>query len=281
MGLVACRECGRKISKRAKNCPGCGAPVKRKSSLSLIGCFAVIGLFFMGLIFMALCAGLFGDRSNLPEKQTTSTSQSGAQNSQTDILDGVDYQIIKDDTFLDYKRSVDVRVQKKISEEQLRTLALKLKAKNPNQFERTFICYYLPGMLVDSGAWATTHFNPELEVKVLGLTGEEEKKLRKMPEVKHPGSLGDWFLEDDAFPGRISIYKEDGMYYMEKMYQDGNSSKDQLVEKDFKGGRKFMKVKLSGPKNDYYVIKSNGDLQIWSLDIDDMHVLHATAEKMN
>lgn len=292
MGLIACRECGRKISDKAKNCPGCGVPVNYKKNGSgllsglAIGCSAIFGLFSI-----ILCAGVIFTGSDAPEEHNfnpqikntkiTQHSPQTPQTPQTDILEGVKYQIINDETFQDYKRSVDVRLEDKISEEQLKALALRLKAKNSNNFERTFITYLLPDMVLNSDAWATTHFNPELEVKILGLSVDEDRMLRQKPKVEHPGSIGSWFLEDLAFPVRITIYKKGGEYSMDTVYQDGNSSNDKLVEKDFEGGRKFMKFKRSGPKNDYYVITSKGNLQVWSVDIDDSHVLVAEGEKLD
>ena len=35
------------------------------------------------------------------------------------------------------------------------------------KFERYFVTFYLPGMEVGSGAFATAHHNPDLEVKIL------------------------------------------------------------------------------------------------------------------
>jgi len=32
----------------------------------------------------------------------------------------------------------------------------------------------LPGMEVGKGAWALSHFNPNLEVQILGFTGKNE-----------------------------------------------------------------------------------------------------------
>lgn len=37
------------------------------------------------------------------------------------------------------------------------------------KYNKVFICWYLPGMVLDSGAWATTHFIPHLSVKILGV----------------------------------------------------------------------------------------------------------------
>ena len=66
----------------------------------------------------------------------------------------VSYTIIKSSTLPGIKRSLDVRINKKVSERTLRALALKLKSDDTREYERTFICYYLPNMTVDAGAWA-------------------------------------------------------------------------------------------------------------------------------
>ena len=46
MSLIKCRECGKKVSKKAKLCPGCGSPVKAKPAS---GCGAI----FIMAIFVA------------------------------------------------------------------------------------------------------------------------------------------------------------------------------------------------------------------------------------
>lgn len=51
MALRKCRDCGNRVSSRAKNCPQCGAPVKLKTH-PLVG-----GLAF--LLIIAVCAGVF------------------------------------------------------------------------------------------------------------------------------------------------------------------------------------------------------------------------------
>src|ERR1039458_10482874 len=60
-----------------------------------------------------------------------------------------------------------------VSEEVLRAIATKLKNSDHGTYERTFISYYLPGMKVGSGAWATSHFDPDLEICILGVRSEE------------------------------------------------------------------------------------------------------------
>lgn len=56
MALTKCKECGKEVSKKAESCPGCGAPVKGKSSgTSGIGCGGlIIILVFLFIAFSSL-----------------------------------------------------------------------------------------------------------------------------------------------------------------------------------------------------------------------------------
>lgn len=49
MALVKCKECGKEISKKAKKCPHCGAPVKRTSILTWLVAI-IFGLWLIGFI---------------------------------------------------------------------------------------------------------------------------------------------------------------------------------------------------------------------------------------
>ncbi len=51
MALIKCKECGEKVSTKAKNCPACGAPIKKSSGCALI-LLLLVGFFVM------MCIGL-------------------------------------------------------------------------------------------------------------------------------------------------------------------------------------------------------------------------------
>src|SRR5262249_13805801 len=74
-------------------------------------------------------------------------------------------------------RTLHVRLNVKVSPEILREIGLAIKSTEAEQYDRTFIFYYLP----DSGPeaingnlapWAYTHFDPTLRVEIMGLTAE-------------------------------------------------------------------------------------------------------------
>lgn len=189
--------------------------------------------------------------------------------------DNITYSIIDSDTFLDYKRSLDVRLNKKVSEDTLRVIALKLKAQDPRSYERTFICYYLPGMEVGAGAWATTHFNPNLDIKILGITAEQENALRQQPNDPSRKVIGSWLDETPFMEKRVVVFQEDGRLFMEHTYKDGSSGQREIVEKLSGRGRTFER-KEGSSVGEFYLIDSQGNLQLW-----DEEGIISTAKKIN
>ncbi len=83
------------------------------------------------------------------------------------MKEGFDYFVIDKTSLWNIKASIDVRLIKKISKNKLLKLGKKLHAGLQKKYDRVFICYYLPDMKVGEGAWATTHFDPDIEVNIL------------------------------------------------------------------------------------------------------------------
>jgi len=212
-----------------------------------------------------------------PPRKPSGSSQPVQQRSklqEATIAGDVSFSIIDSSTLPGIKRSLDVLLNKKVSEQTLRAIALQLKAQDSRAHERTFIAYYLPGMTVGAGAWATTHFNPDLEVRILGLTAEEEDKLVAQLELANHQIVGRWLDERPFVASRITIFREDGRLFIERKSKDGSSLKKEIVEKKSPLGRRFDYVE--GPTaGDYWVLGLNGDLQVR-----DNGGLIATAQKI-
>ena len=177
------------------------------------------------------------------------------------IPDDVSYSIIDSTAIAGIKRSLDVRLNKRVSEDTLHAIALKLKSQDSLAYDRTFITYYLPGMTVGAGAWATTHFTPDLEVKILGLSIEEEKKLSTAPAPAKREIVGWWLDEIPYASSRITIFHEGGKLYVERVFTDGSSLKEELVEKRSPLGRRFDQGEV-GTAGDHWIIDSRGNLQL-------------------
>jgi hypothetical protein len=182
----------------------------------------------------------------------------------SEIPNDLGYRIMDEQTIPGIKRSLDIQLDKRVSVEVLRALATRLKQSDPKRYERTFISYYLPGMKVGSGAWATSHFDPDLQVRILGITSDQEKAFKQEPEDPPRSVIGVW-LDERPSCGRISIFGEDKKLFLESTYKDGSKRKLEIVEIPFKYGRKFEE-KVRSDAGEYYFIDRQGNLQLHDRD---------------
>ncbi len=178
---------------------------------------------------------------------------------ETNIPNDVSFSIIDSDTFLNYRRSLTVRLNKRVSEQVLRAIALHLKDLDRRTYDRTFITYYLPGMDPNDRAWATTHFNPDLEVLILGSTTGQKRNLATQPYPADRQIIGSWL--DELMESRVTFFRDGDKIFMERMFTSGSSRIEEVAERDGWSGRRFDKIE--GPSDgDHYVIDSDGNLQI-------------------
>jgi hypothetical protein len=189
--------------------------------------------------------------------QLVLADNSGSNNKTTEDLT---YRIIKENKIPDIKRSVDIRINCRVSKDKLHEIALTIKAKDKSQYERTFICYYLPNMIVDEGAWATTHFNPELEVKILGATGEELEILSEASASDTEREIiGIWL--DENIPAKLVLFRKNGKSFIETTYKDDSVGTYEMIEKNTSRGLRFDNKKGSA-FGDHYLINKNGELEL-------------------
>lgn len=181
------------------------------------------------------------------------------------IPSDVTYSIVDSNTIPGIKRTLDIRLNKKVSADTLRAIAIKLKSQDSRSYERTFIGYYLPEMRVNAGAWATTHFDPNLEVRILGLTDEQEKAL--IQQQHHPSRelIGSW-IDDRLLAGnRTTIFRRNGKLFMENTFPDGSSDQKIIVAKRSTEGKKFVSKDDNG-LGEFFLIDTRGNLQLWDQD---------------
>jgi hypothetical protein len=220
----------------------------KKATLVLVALTASLSL----LVGCSVAGG--GGENVAGEQQESSMGQ-------PNVASDVSFSILNSSVIPGIKRSLDIRLPKKVSEKDLVQIAIELKAQDPRDYQRIFICYYLPGMPVDSGAWATTHFNPTLEVQILGLTAKEMQAVTTQPESAKRDHIGRWIDESPLMGGRISIFRQGGDLFIELLFKDKSTYKKELVVKNTPLGRRFdMVVKSSA--GDHWVLGSDGVLQV-------------------
>lgn len=100
---------------------------------------------------------------------TSSTRQSTAPHTiQTTSPHLIDYEIINQEEAGTFKMAYDLRVGlvngRLPSENELAAISRHLRQQDDRRHERTFVVFYLPGMEIGMGAFATAHHLPDLSV---------------------------------------------------------------------------------------------------------------------
>lgn len=168
------------------------------------------------------------------------------------------YTIEGTNTLRPYRRTVDVRLSARVSENDLALLAAHIRDVDPD-YERVFISYYLPGMEVGGGAWATTHHNPELEVKILGGSAPEARNTAG--RATEEGVIqGRWRDNRPYVSGEYLLIEDEGELRIEHRFDQGGQLVHRVVESPSPEGRRFD-VQAGG--DEFYILTSDGELQLW------------------
>jgi hypothetical protein len=122
-----------------------------------------------------------------------------------------------------------------------------------------FIFYFLPDETpgIDT-AWAYSHFNPQLEVGINGLSLENEATLTLLQPTADKNLIGIW-LDTWGLSRNVIIRKVNGEYQMTSQYSDGSGETITLTEKTVDGQERLYDEE-SGT---YMIIENNGKLGVY------------------
>lgn len=150
------------------------------------------------------------------------------------------------------KLNADVILSKKMDAAQLKELGLRIK-DSIGSYQKNYLFFYLNGMKVGSGAWATAHFAPDEEIRILGATQAEEdsskSKLRVDGKV-----IGKWYDEQRSSSG-LSFYEKDGKCFLKRVYKGGTP----IITRFVRTGNTF-KPKAETGLGEYFIMQEDGTL---------------------
>lgn len=219
------------------------------------------------VLILALPACTGDVEQEVPRPQTQPVSVAPVQIPETRISASSDvsvpkYSIVKDENLHHFKRSVDVRIPIRYTETQLDILAKHIKNLDKRKYDRTFILYYLPDMEIDAGAWASSHFDPNLKITIHGLSVEKYKELTSLPENLDSSAemIGRWAYMIALF----DIYSKDNNYFMRTTYRDGSSGQQNLQKRTVENETRYYV--LDSDFGEYYVVSSRGELKVFDND---------------
>lgn len=176
------------------------------------------------------------------------------------------HNIIEKHTLPEVKCSLDVRIEKPVSKSELERLAIQLYEEyDGSTFERMFVCYFLPGMELNAGVWASTHFNPDLDVRILGISTEQAAALSRPFQPAEGQIVGRWLEQGPGFSRRLTIYRESNRAFMHEHFRDGSERTVELSESTCERGIRFVEKDDRG-HGEFWILDKSGYLSLWGPD---------------
>ncbi len=248
---------------------------KEKSGRGYLLAFCFLGVILFAVILgnmMSLSKktdGKLSKNKGLPANHAVSSSpQKAKPASKKPSVQGLEYTIIKKEKQRIGNISkclISIRLERKVTEDSLRNLALKLKKDEPATYDLLFIFYLLPDMEMGHGAWATTHFKPNLEIKILGMTIEEEDKLLAKKTSQYGKIIKEWFDEGIA-GGILTLVKRDGKFVMVTNFKDGSVLEEEMLIQKTRSGEIRLDNVEGNDFGEYYMIETDGNLGFYGKD---------------
>ncbi len=228
---------------------------------------AIIALAFLSLFAGALIEPPAARAANPKTKPVS------AKPAEVTPSDKSGYRVVSEDISTDTsRRYVAVVLAKRVAEVEIVRIADLIRAKETAPYERTLVNFYLPGMKIGQGAWATATYNPALKVAVVGIRLDEEQSAIGEVAADQRSLVGVWLTAPPAAPGRLTIYREGAKIFAEWRLRSGNKSVEEVSESRDGRGRRI--APLSGG-SDYFYLTAAGDLELR-----DGQTLVATAERL-
>jgi hypothetical protein len=179
------------------------------------------------------------------------------------LSDNFSYNVIEDKSNVALeKNQLTLEINQKLTEGQIATLAEKLLNSKEKQ-RRFYIFYQLSGMKKGSGAWATSHFDPELEIEIIGSTSQQDDNSDKIADAVIDGEvIGKWH-EEQYTSSNYVIYKKDNKIFIKTIFKSGQVSDEELKEKKVGNGTRYD-YKEGGFNGEYFIINSDGGLEFYN-----------------
>ncbi len=169
---------------------------------------------------------------------------------------------VNEDKKLD-KIEIDVRLKKEVNKIDLKKIGSEIKNSKP-EFENYWIYYYLPEHKIGNGAWAVTHFNPDLEIEILGAT---KNATKEMDEIKVSGQIiKEWKDNDAIMPNKIYLVKESEKLFMKTVYAKNKYTDAEIIVNEVTqvNDNGLIRYNYENNHGDYYKIEKNGNLGLYN-----------------
>jgi hypothetical protein len=170
----------------------------------------------------------------------------------------LEYSLINIEKGFGTKCIMDIRLPDRISVDKIKQIAEFISENEGLDCSPLYLYYFLPNEkpCIDT-AWAYSHFNPQLEVKINGLDLETKATLESNAPQVNENEMGTW-IDTGVLSHRIVIRKMMDAYQMTTVYGDGSGETKTLGVKVVDGEERLFEKPMNS-FGDYMVIKNNGN----------------------
>lgn len=261
--FINCPECGTRNFDEDKICGVCKTKLNSSVNVPQISedskPSGKIKYFILILVF----GGFILLYYNVFQKERSVTSSDTQLSSTNNERLLPEYTLLE--TVLNNKRAfnVAVRIDKKLSDNQLKSIAQRIKSDINAVSEKGVVSFLLPEMEVDNGAWAAVDFDREIKVRIIGQSITDEQKIKS--GLKNiTDYIGLWL--DNGIPGDVIIrIRKDKLegYVLEYIPVSDPKPSDlatQLIKTQKNGKTVF---KDTEHPEQFFLLENNGDLSVY------------------
>ncbi|WP_066434519.1 hypothetical protein [Chryseobacterium sp. CCH4-E10] len=223
-----------------QNIPNVSKPTNSKPNKTVI-----FVLLIFTVLFFFLVKFIFGGSSSATIGNYT----------KEDLPENFEYRIVKDESNPNIeKNQLQVEINQKLTEGQLATLAEELYNTKDKQ-RRFYIFYNLKDNENTFMAWATSHFDPELEIAINGSTNREVNQML-IEAKKVPGNIIGIFSEQDYTFSLYTIYEHNGKTFIRTTFKDGESMDNDVEKINSKNGIRYN-YKEDVSQGEYFILNND------------------------
>lgn len=158
------------------------------------------------------------------------------------------------------KNQFTIEINKKITIEQIATLADKLYSSKKKQ-RRFYIFYDLANSKNAPAAWAISHFDPDLEIEIIGST-EDEELNQKQNADKVDGTIIGVFYEQEYTSASYTIYEKNDSTFIKVVFKDGSVMDSKMKKTKMSTGIRLDEI--DNTNGEYYVLTDSGKLEFYN-----------------
>lgn len=209
----------------------------------------------LGLSLVVAC------EKNEPKQEVTVASHQAVTTPSPAPEFNVAYEVTKDTIMGPFKRSVEIELKERITEDELRWIAAQVMASGTTKTERTLIGYRLASAN-PTAYWATTHYDPDLKVSIQGFSKDAFEKLSAatLPAKYSDGLVGVWLYESMQWIDVIT--KKGSKLFLAILNTDGDEVVyDDLITKKVDGVTQYRQK--NSEHDEYFVLGPKGELVFW------------------